>query len=337
MLLLDMLVVLVGVAHALAAYLYFSRERIALLAPLAWLAATAGSVSLAQANPVFGYGVFATIVAVWTLWWSRMRPAARANWVAENLHQATGTIVGDTLTVRHVRCFNWKTKRDFDAIWETRSFELSKLVGLDLFVCTWGEPRIAHTMVSFDFGDATPLCFSIETRREVGEKWTALAGFMRSYELLMIAGSERDLVRNRVNLRGEVVRLYRIASEPSVQRKLLAHYVAQMNRLAARPRFYNTIFNNCTTEIARLVHATGHRFPLDWRLLVSGYVAEYLYDLRLLDTSKPLATLKAEADITTRSRAADGDPLFARRIRDGLPDPGTPERVRQRERASLGA
>jgi hypothetical protein len=186
---------------------------------------------------------------------------------------------------------------------------------MDLFVCTWGDPRIAHTMLSFDFADAHPLCFSIETRREVGERWTALAGFMRSYELIVFAGEERDLVRSRVNIRGETVRLYRIASDDAARRRILARYIAQMNRLATRPRFYNTIFSNCTTEIAAIVAATGHRVPLDWRLLVSGRVASYLYDHELIDTSKPFAEVERDADISARARAADAEPAFARHIR----------------------
>lgn len=313
--LVDGIVLAAGLAHALAAYLYFSRTRISLVAPLAWLAATAGCLVVARETPLIGYGLFALVVVAWTAWWVGMRPSAHSNWVEENRHQATGQIIGDALTVTHVRAFEWVDKRTFTPAWIERHYDLSRLVGMDLFVCTWGDPRIAHTMVSFDFGDTHPLCFSIETRREVGERWTALAGFMRSYELIVIAGEERDLVRSRVNIRGETVRLYRIVSDDAGRRKILARYVAQMNRLATRPRFYNTIFSNCTTEIAAIVSAAGHRFPLDWRLLVSGRVASYLYDRALIDTSKPFADIERDADIAERARAADTDPAFARRIR----------------------
>ena len=319
--LLDASVVLLGAAHAIAAWLYFSREPRGWLWPLAWVAATVTCVLAAQAQPWIGYGLFAAVVALWTAWWTRIRPSTKLNWVPENRHQATGKFDGDTLTVRHVRNFDWKGKRDFTERWEDRTFDLAKLQGLDLFVCTWGNPRIAHTMVSFDFGDATPLCFSVETRREVGERWTPLAGFMRSYELMVIAADERDVVRSRLNLRNEDVRLYRVWAADEMRRKLLRRYVRQMNRLAARPRFYNTVFANCTIEIAMIVRAAGHKFPLDWRLLVSGYVAEFLYDLELLDRSRPFAALKENADIRAKSKAADGDAAYSRRIRLGLADP----------------
>lgn len=317
----DALVILIGLAHAIAAWLYFSREPNGWLWPLGWIAATVACVLAAQTNPWIGYGLFAAVVSLWTAWWTRIRPAAAANWVPENRHQATGRFDGDTLTVRHVRNFDWKGKRDVTERWEDRRYDLTKLQGLDLFVCTWGDPRIAHTMVSFDFADGSPLCFSVETRREVGERWTPLAGFMRSYELFMIAADERDVVRSRINLRNEDVRLYRVWATDDIRRKLLRRYVKQMNRLATRPRFYNTVFANCTIEIAMIVRAAGHKLPLDWRLLVSGYVAEFLYDLKLLDRARPFAALKESADIKAKSKAADSDADYSRRIRDGLADP----------------
>lgn len=318
---LDGLVILIGLAHAFAAYLYFSRAKGGLAWSLAWLAVTAVTVLGAPAEPKLAYGMFLLAVVIWTAWWMRIRAQSNLQWVPENAHQTTGRIVGDIATLKYVRNFDWKTKREFTPRWEDRTYDLRDLEALDVFVCTWGDPRIAHTMISFVFRNAPPLAMTIETRREVGEKWTALAGFMRSYELIFIGADERDVVRNRVNVRGEDVRLYRVASNAEMRRKLFAAYLEQMNALAERPRFYNTIFMNCTTEIARLVRAAGHKFPLDWRILVSGYLAEFLYRLELLDTRMSLPQLQKAADIRERSRAADDDPDYSRRIREGLPDP----------------
>ncbi len=318
---LDGLVILIGLAHAFAAYLYFSRAKGGLAWSLAWLAVTAVTVLGAPADPKLAYGMFLLAVVIWTAWWMRIRAQSNLQWVPENAHQTTGRIDGDIATLKYVRNFDWKTKREFTPRWEDRTYDLRDLEALDVFVCTWGDPRIAHTMISFVFRNAPPLAMTIETRREVGEKWTALAGFMRSYELIFIGADERDVVRNRVNVRGEDVRLYRVASNAEMRRKLFAAYLEQMNALAERPRFYNTIFMNCTTEIARLVRAAGHKFPLDWRILVSGYLAEFLYRLELLDTRMALPQLQKAADIRERSRAADGDPDYSRRIREGLPDP----------------
>lgn len=319
--LVDVLIALLGLAHAIASGLYFSREERWWLWPIAWVLATTSCIVAAQTHPVLGSGLFAAMVALWTIWWLLIRPSAKRNWVPENCIQATASIHDGILTIHNVRNFNWTDKRTFAEAWEDRSYELAGLNGLDLFVCTWGDPRIAHIMVSFDFTDRPPLCFSIETRREIGERWTPLAGFMKSYELLMLAADELDVVRSRINLRNEDVRLYRVYSTPEMRRRILARYVKQINKLARRPRFYNTVFANCTIEVALLIRAAGQNVPFDWRLLVSGHVPEYLYDLKLLDQTRPFVELKALADISSKSKAADADPAYSRRIRVGIPDP----------------
>jgi hypothetical protein len=52
---------------------------------------------------------------------------------------------------------------------------------------------------------------------------------------------------------------------------------------------------------------------------VNGTVDEHAYDLRAIDTSLPFAELKSLSHINDRARAADRDPNFSSRIRDGLP------------------
>jgi len=59
--------------------------------------------------------------------------------------------------------------------------------------------------------------------------------------------------------------------------------------------------------------------PLELALLVNGTVDEHAYDLRPIDTSLPFAELKSLSHINDRARAADRDPNFSSRIRDGLP------------------
>jgi hypothetical protein len=59
--------------------------------------------------------------------------------------------------------------------------------------------------------------------------------------------------------------------------------------------------------------------PLDYRLLASGYFAEYARDLGVLAPGVDFATLKARGRITDRARAAGNDPRFSQLIRQGVP------------------
>jgi hypothetical protein len=56
-------------------------------------------------------------------------------------------------------------------------------------------------------------------------------------------------------------------------------------------------------------------------VLLSGHFPEYAYDLGSLDSSMPFAALRAQSLINDKAHAADQDPAFSMRIREGLPRP----------------
>ena len=64
--------------------------------------------------------------------------------------------------------------------------------------------------------------------------------------------------------------------------------------------------------------------PLDWRLLASGYLPEYLRDAGALTPGYALEALRACGRITQRAQAADGDAGFSGAIRRGVPGMGQP-------------
>lgn len=255
------------------------------------------------------------------LWWSTIRPSNDRDWLPDVARVPTGEVNGDRLTVRNVRNFDYHSETDYTERWEDRTYDLSRLRGFDMFVSYWGSPYIAHPIVSWDFGDGRHLAFSIETRKERGEEYSAVRGFFREYELIYIAADERDVVRLRTNYRGEEVYLYRVRVRPDVPRALLLAYVEHANRLAARPEFYNAAVDNCTTGIRLNVQHIGAADPWDYRILVNGLADQLLYERGRIDTSMPFAQLKAASLIVAKAKAADQEPDFSRRIREGLPQP----------------
>jgi hypothetical protein len=63
---------------------------------------------------------------------------------------------------------------------------------------------------------------------------------------------------------------------------------------------------------------------MSWKLLLSGYLPDYLYELGRLDTSQPFAELeKISRVVNARAHGADNDEKFSQRLRDGLPLPPT--------------
>lgn len=265
-----------------------------------------------RANLGIAIGVLCVIT-----WWLTLRPRQFREWKPEVALLPRAEIDGDVVTLYNVRNFNYRTPEDFDANYDLRRVHLSKLKAVDLFINYWGSPYMAHPIVSFDFGEDGRICFSIETRQEKGEGYSALGGLYRRYELFYVVADERDVVRVRSNYReGEDVFLYRLGA-PYIRNAFL-EYVNTINELHRSPRWYNAITNNCTTAI-RHQRAATERAPWDWRMLVNGFADELLYERRAIDTSMPFDELKRISRVNDKAKAADQDPEFSERIREGLP------------------
>ena len=262
----------------------------------------------------------AALYAIVLAWWSSLAPSNERHWQPDVARVPTATFAGNLVTVQNVRSFRYRSETDFDPHWKKRRFDLNKLDGLDLFFSFWGSPAIAHTIMSWSFSDGKHLAVSIETRKEMGEQYSAFAGFFRQYELIYVAADESDVVKLRTNERGEEVYVYRLRVPQERARALLVAYLEAMNTLAEEPAWYNALTTNCTTTIRQLVSAAGGSVPLSWKILANGYLPELLYERGSLDPSLPFAELKARGYIDERALAAT-DANFSEKIREGVPMP----------------
>jgi len=245
------------------------------------------------------------------------------DWQPEVAHTPFATIDGDLITIHNVRNFDYRTETDFDARWETRTYDLSKLDSGDIIAVYWAGKAIAHVMVSFGFAGKDYLTVSIETRKEKGESYSTLAGFFRQYELYYVVADERDVIGVRTTYRQpqEDVYVYRTNAPIKNIRRIFLDYIKSINELRERPSYYNTLTTNCTTSILMHTRMNPEAPPLSWKILLSGYVPDFLYELGRIDTSRPFAELEKMSRVNDRAHAADKDPAFSQRIREGLPIP----------------
>jgi hypothetical protein len=273
-----------------------------------------------------GYGVLFAAVLVW---WLSLAPSNDRDWQRGVEHPPTASIDGDRLTIHNLRNFDYRSVDDYTPNWETRTYDLSRLVGADLYFFYWGSPWIAHTIVSWEFEDAPPLAISIETRMEIGEEYSAVRGFFRQFELYYVVADERDVVRLRTNLRGDEGYLYRVNWSPSNSRALLLAYLEEVNRIARSPRWYNAFDHNCTTTIRFHARQIGMARALNWRVLVNGKGPELLYMRGVVNTTMPFPELRSRSYINERGQAAGREAGFSQRIREGLPPRPPPDEGRR--------
>jgi Domain of unknown function (DUF4105) len=261
------------------------------------------------------FGAFAVVVS----WWLTLKPSNDGAWQPDVAQTAWAEINGDEVTVHSVRNCDYRTETDFTPHWETRTVRLSQITGMDVAINYWGSPWIAHPIVSFQFADALPLCFSIETRKTVGQQYSTLEGFYRQYTLIYVVADERDCIRLRTNYRREDVYLYHTLASPAQARERFREYINTVNVLHENPRWYNAVTHNCTTSI-RTQRAAKLRTPWDWRILFNGKADEMLYQHHAVATGGLSFTeLKQRSLINQRARAADQDPDFSHAIREDLP------------------
>jgi hypothetical protein len=278
-------------------------------------------VCLATRKRWVGLSVFLGAFAVFLVWWATIVPRSNRDWAPEIARMPTAVLNGEKVVVTNVRNFAWRSETDFDPVWETRSYDLSAITDVDLIMSYWMGEAIAHTIVSFGFAGEQRLAFSIETRKERHEGFSSVAGFFKQFELAIVAGDERDVVRVRSNIRGEDVRIYRLRMSPKNAQLLFREYLEKANDLARMPRFYNTATSNCTTLVFDMVRAVHPGLPLDYRVVLAGYLPDYAYSVGALDTEMPFARLRELAKIHDTAIRANADPDFSARIREGIPKP----------------
>jgi hypothetical protein len=252
-------------------------------------------------------------------WWLSLQPSNHRDWQPDVAVLPYANISSNQITLYHIRDCDYHTEKDFTVRHYDKTFNLDQLRTVDLYLVTWGSPHIAHTMVSFGFTNGDYVCFSIETRMEKGETYSALRGFFRQFELTYIIADERDLVRLRTNYRtGEEVRLYRLQVTPEQGRQLFLEYLQRVNELHNHAEWYNALTDNCTTAI-RTQRDVADRVPWDWRMLLNGHLDEMLYEQGKIATNLPFAELKKISNINARAKAAGQVTDFSRQIRQGLP------------------
>jgi hypothetical protein len=238
--------------------------------------------------------------------------------VPQQAEMARAELRGDSMFVHHMRNFSYSAEEQFTPAYEDRAYDLNALESV-WFVVTpfsthWRGP--AHTFVSFGFADSQYVAISVEARREPGETYGPLTGLFRRFELIYVVGDERDLVGSRAVYGGYDVYVYPIRASRERIRAMFVEMLARANALATKPEFYNTLTNNCTSNVVDHVnHIVPRAVPHGIKTILPGYADEVAYSLGLIDNSIPLEEARRRYRVNDRARRFATSPDFSKAIR----------------------
>lgn len=278
--------------------------------------------------------IFSAILLPLLLWHS-IRPSHHRNWSPDQALLPYAEINGDRAHIHHIRNAVYRTTTDYDLAYYEKSFDLNSIKSVWYVVEPFSTRKgAAHTFLSFGFDSSdhttanqtskeetaeSPqeyLAISVEIRKEKGEKFSALKGLFKQYELMYVIGDERDLIKLRANIRKDDVYLYPISAPKEKIRALFVDMLGRANQLREHPEFYNTLTNTCTTNIVSHINTIAPgKIPWSYKVLLPGYSDELAYEMGLIDTDLPFDEARQQFHINDRAREFADDPEFSGRIR----------------------
>ena len=261
----------------------------------------------------------AAIVLVLAGWsWSRIKPSNQREWSQGQELLPHAVFAGDSVTIDNLRDFEYDTAGQVaQPRYRSQSYDLNKIENV-WFVLAPFEPDNrgpAHSFLSFGFADSQFVAVSVEARKEKDETYSILKGVLKRYEIMYVIGTERDLVRLRV-ARGDETYLYPIRASKDKVRRVFVQMLERANKLERDPEFYNTVTNNCTTNILKHANSVAtKKIPYGRDVLLPGYADELAKKLGLLDTDLTIDEARKRFRINDRARRAYRDDQFSLRIR----------------------
>ncbi|MGX5201870.1 Lnb N-terminal periplasmic domain-containing protein [Aliikangiella sp. IMCC44632] len=199
--------------------------------------------------------------------------------------------------------------------WSQRSVDINQLESVWFGISVFASPGLAHTFLSFDFGDKDPVVISIEARMRPEQTYSPTKGALDQYHLAYVIADEQDIIGVRTHKRLESVYFMPLKVTKKRAQKMFLDMLKTANKLNQTPEFYNTFTSNCTNSIMKHTNLSAWQYYLDPRIVLSGYSDKIAYEYELIENEYPLEIIREAALIQADSFAAD-DVNFYRLIRE---------------------
>ena len=221
------------------------------------------------------------------------------------------------VVINNFRNFRYECDGSHEERYETRFVDVAKLETADFIVVPFAsQPDLAHTMMSFGTRDGQHTVVSVEARRKLNQKYGIIKGIFGVFPLLYAIADERDAIGQRTEMRGDDVYLYRSSATPEQVQSFFRCVMARVDKLSRKRETYNTITNNCLTNIRYHVNRIWPgRIPWNWRLLINAHSDFLAYKLGLLESEESFKSTQQKANITSKAQGNWHDDNFSKLIR----------------------
>ena len=216
------------------------------------------------------------------------------------------TFDGDLVTIENFRNFRYECDGTHEKNYETRTIDTSALVCADFIVVPFSsQPDLAHTMMSFGLDNGQHVVVSVEARRRLNQEYGIIKGIFGAFPLMYAIADERDAIGQRTEMRGDDVYLYPSSATPQEIQSFFRCVMHRVQKLSESPETYNTITNNCLTNIRYHINRIWpKRVPWNWRILINAHSDYLAYKLGMLQSHESFKSTREHANITPKAKGS---------------------------------
>ena len=222
-----------------------------------------------------------------------------------------------SVTLDNIRNATWSGENEYSLSYMSESFNIDELQDMYFILTPFSDTDgPAHTMLSFSFSWWKNIVISPEIRKERGESFDAVQGFLNQYEIYYLIATEQDVIQLRTNYRKNEVYMYPIRTSDENKKRIFRSMLVRADKLSQEPEFYNTLWNNCALSI--LHHANALRSDKIWwgiDAILPAHSDEVIYNEWLIYTSLPFAEAKRHYRIDEIARSLPQGADFSQSIR----------------------
>lgn len=244
-------------------------------------------------------------------------PSHNRDWNIDQAILPYAEINDNLVTIHNVRNFSYESTTSYTPGYYDKTYDLNKIKKVWYMLEPFsGIPGSAHTLLSFEFEDDMFVAISAEIRKEKGEGFSPIKGLFNKFELMYVVADEKDVIKLRSNYRKDDVYVY--PAKTTKARELFVDMIERVNEIKDKPEFYNTIINNCTTNLVRHVNtiAPGRAPMLTINVVLPAHSDELAYRLGLFDTILSFEEAREHYHINERALKYANSPDFSVKIRE---------------------